>query len=239
MEGSPAAGVGVSQGSSDADLEALRQKHWYDRLMLLCDGVFAIAITLLAIDIRAPAGWAGDWAGLRLGRQLDAYAMSFLVISIYWLAHRRFMAMIRIVDATTTVLTLIMLGLVALLPAATRLISTYSVHPLSQLVYGALVVAIGFAVGLLWGYAALVARVVSPEVSAGQRWFLLALIVLTPPFFLALTFAIPRPLPGEIPLILAALFLTGWRMRMWVMRRLQTPQPATRSKHELPAVDVD
>jgi uncharacterized membrane protein len=207
----------------DEGLQAHQQKHWYDRLMLLCDGVFAIAITLLAVDIRAPAGWAGDWAGLRLGRQLDAYALSFLVISIYWLAHRRFMAMIRIVDAPITVLTLIMLGLVALLPAATRLISTYYDHPLSQLVYGALVVAIGLAVGLLWGYAALIARAVSPDVNVRQRWFMLALIVLTPPFFLALSFAIPRPGPGEIALFLAALFLIGWRMRLWVLRRLEPP----------------
>jgi uncharacterized membrane protein len=213
----------VSGPPSHEGLEAQQQKHWYDRLMLLCDGVFAIAITLLAVDIRAPAGWAGDWAGLRLGRQLDAYAMSFLVISIYWLAHRRFMAMIRIVDAPITVLTLIMLGLVALLPAATRLISTYSVHPLSQLVYGALVVAIGFAVGLLWGYAALIAKVVSPAVSVGQRWYMLALIVLTPPFFLGLTFAIPRPAPGAIPLFLAALFLIGWRLRLGALRRLERP----------------
>jgi uncharacterized membrane protein len=215
--------MGLSQAPLEEGLQAQRQKHWYDRLMLLCDGVFAIAITLLAIDIRAPAGWAGDWAGLRLGGQLDAYAMSFLVISIYWLAHRRFMAMIRIVDAPITVLTLIMLGLVALLPAATRLISTYSAHPLSQLVYGALVVAIGFAVGLLWGYATLIAKVVSPEVSVTQGWYMLALIVLTPPFFLGLTFAIPRPAPGEIPLFLAALFLIGWRMRLWVLRRLERP----------------
>ena len=213
--------MGLSGPSYEESLEAQRQKHWYDRLMLLCDGVFAIAITLLAIDVRAPAGWTGDWAGLRLGRQLDAYAMSFLVISIYWLAHRRFMAMIRKVDAPITVLTLIFLGLVALLPAATRLVSTYFVHPLSQLVYGALVVAIGVSVGLLWGYAALVARVVSPEVGSRQRWFMLALIILTPPFFLGLTFAIPRPAPGEIPLFLAALFLIGWRMRLWVLRRLE------------------
>ena len=217
----------MSASPPEEGLDAQQQKHWYDRLMLLCDGVFAIAITLLAIDIRAPADWAGDWAGLRLARQLDAYAMSFLVISIYWLAHRRFMATIRKVDAPITVFTLIVLGLVALLPAATRLISTYSAHPLSQLVYGALVVAIGFAVGLLWGYAALIARVVSPEVSVRQRWFMLALIVLTPPFFLALTFAIPQPASGEIPLLLAALFLIGWRMRMWVLRRLEPS--ATRS----------
>jgi uncharacterized membrane protein len=224
VEGPPAAGVGVSQARPGEGLEGQRQRHWYDRLMLLCDGVFAIAITLLAADIRAPAGWTGDWASLRLGGQLDAYAMSFLVISVYWLAHRRFMAMIRLVDAPITVLTLVMLGLVALLPAATRLISTHAVFPLSQLVYGALVVAIGVAVGLLWGYAALVAKLVSPEVGVGQRWFMLALMVLTPPFFLALTFAIPRAVPGEIPLFLAALFLIGWRMRLWVLRRLRKPR---------------
>ena len=215
--------------------EVQQQKHWHDRLMLLCDGVFAIAITLLAIDIRAPAGWGGDWAGLGLGRQLDAYAMSFLVISIYWLAHRRFMAMIRIVDAPITVLTLIMLGLVALLPAATRLISSYSVHPLSQLVYGALVMAIGLAVGLLWGYAALIAKLVSRAVSVRQRWYMLALIVLTPPFFLGLTFAIPRPAPGEVPLFLAALFLIGWRMRLWVLRRLEKARTVRKVRQAPPS----
>jgi len=223
----------VSAEPLEEGLDAHQQKHWYDRLMLLCDGVFAIAITLLAADIRAPVGWTGDWAGLRLPGQLDAYAMSFLVISIYWLAHRRFMAAIRIVDAPITVFTLIILGLVALLPAATRLINTYYNHPLSQLVYGALVVAIGISVGLLWGYAALIAKVVSPEVGVGQRWFMLALIVLTPPFFLGLTFAIPRPAPGEIPLFLAAMFLIGWRMRLGVLRRLEGPR-AARSRGRTP-----
>jgi uncharacterized membrane protein len=222
--GSPPAGVGVSGAPTEASLEAQQQKHWYDRLMLLCDGVFAIAITLLAADIRAPQGWRGDWESLRLPGQLDGYAMSFLVISIYWLAHRRFMAMIRVVDAPVTVLTLVMLGLVALLPAATRLINAYYVFPLPRLVYACLVVAIGASVALVWGYAALIAKVVSVEVNASQRWFMLLLMVATPPFFLALTFAIPRPVAGEIPLCLAALFLIGWPTRLWVLRRLRKPR---------------
>ena len=226
----------MSPGPADKGLEAQQQKHWYDRLMLLCDGVFAISITLLAADIRAPAHWTGDWAGLRLGGQLDAYAMSFLVISAIWLAHRRFMAMTMTVDAPLTVMTLIVLGLVALLPAATRLISTYSyVFPLSRLVYAVLVVSIGLAVSLLWGYAALLARLVSPTVNAAQRWFMLALIALTPPFFLALVFAVPNPVPGENPLFLAALFLIGWRMRMWVLRRLEGSIPRTAGRARPPA----
>jgi len=204
-------------------LDERRDRHWYDRLIMLCDGVFAIAITFLAIDVRAPEGWRGDWAGLlaHLATQLDAYAMSFLVISIYWLAHRRIMAMILRVDAPVTVLSLIVLGLVALLPAATRLFNTYPHDPPSKIVYASLVVAIGAAVGVLWGYAALLARVVSAEVGLAERWFYLALMFWTPPFFLWLTTAIPSPAPGETPLVLATLFLIGWRMRLWVVARLR------------------
>jgi uncharacterized membrane protein len=117
---------------ADEGLEKRRHRHWYDRLMMLADGVFAIAITFLAFDVNLPAGAAtGDLPALwaKLAPILDAYAMSFLVIAIYWLAHRRFMAMILTVDAPITVLTLVMLGLVVLLPPATRLISGATAPP--------------------------------------------------------------------------------------------------------------
>ncbi len=206
----------------DEGLERRRHRHWYDRLMMLCDGVFAIAITLLATEVRAPQVWSGDWAGLwgPLASQLDAYAMSFLVISIYWLAHRRFMAMILTVDATVTVITLVVLGLVALLPAATRLISADAVYPLARLVYASLVIAIGLAMAAMWGYAALIAKAVSSEVGVGPRWFILLLIIFTPPFFLLLTMLLPNLGPGVNPVILALLFLVGWRMRRWTISRL-------------------
>jgi uncharacterized membrane protein len=211
-------------GSLDADegLARRRHRHWYDRLMMLSDGVFAIAITFLAADITNPVGWTGDWPGLwtRIEPQLETYAMSFIVISIYWLAHRRFMAMILTVDAPVTILTLIMLGLVALLPAATRLIGRYAMFPAARLAYASLVVAIGASLALLWGYAAVLADLVSPEVSRRLRWFILALIVLTPPFFLLLTLGIPQPLHGATPLVLLALFLIGWRLRRWTIARL-------------------
>ena len=203
-------------------LEARRVRHWYDRLMMLADGVFAIAITFLAIDITNPPAWDGRWASLwaHLAPQLDAYAMSFLVISIYWLAHRRFMAMILRVDAPVTVLTLVMLGLVVLIPPATRLLGAHGTLATARLVYGGLVVAIGWSLGALWAYAALVGDLVSPEVGRRVRWFLLALIAFTPPFFLALTVPIPHVRPGEIPLVLTALFLVGWRLRLWAVKRL-------------------
>jgi uncharacterized membrane protein len=207
---------------AEEGLERRRHRHWHDRLMMLCDGVFAIAITLLATEIRAPQGWTGDWAGIwgSLAGQLDAYAMSFLVISVYWLAHRRFMAMILKVDAPLTVLTLMMLGLVALLPAATRLISGHSAFPLARLLYAGLVVTIGFAMAALWGYASLIAKVAAPEISLRLRWFILLLMALTPPFFLLLTLGVPNARPGEIPVGLSLMFLIGWWLRRRTIHRL-------------------
>jgi uncharacterized membrane protein len=210
--------------SLDADegLERRRHRHWYDRLMMLCDGVFAIAITLLGADVRAPDPWAGDWHSLwaHLPVQLDAYATSFLVISIFWLAHRRFMAMILTVDAPVTVWTLSVLGLVALVPAATRLISSHGTNAVARLTYAGLIVGIGLMMSALWAYAALVAKLVSDEVAMPLRWFFLILMVTTPPFFLLLSFSLSIKTPGMNTVLLAALFLIGWRLRMWLARRL-------------------
>ena len=204
-------------------LERRRARHWFDRLIMLSDGVFAIAITLLAFDLHPPKTWstvANLWASF--SPQLDAYGLSFVVISVYWLAHRRFFAMIVTVDAPLTVLTLIALALVALVPAATELVHAAGPSPPATLLYSALVVAIGAAIAALWAYAALMADLVDREVNKATRWFLLAIMITTPPLFLALVASIPKAPDGVVPLALAGLFLIGWRMRVWVLARLAT-----------------
>jgi uncharacterized membrane protein len=201
--------MAADTGSLDSDegLKRRRHRHWFDRLMMLADGVFAIAITFLAADITTQSGWDGRWASLwpHLSTQLDAYATSFVVIAIYWLAHRRFMALILTVDAPVTILTLLMLGLVVLLPPATRLVSAYGDHAVAREVYGALVIAIGAVVAMLWAYAALIRNEVSPEVSGAVRWFLLLLMLATPTFFQVLVMAVRNPPRGLVPLMLVGL----------------------------------
>ncbi|MFI4935017.1 MAG: TMEM175 family protein [Caulobacterales bacterium] len=203
-------------------LEHRWRRHWYDRLMMLADGVFAIAITFLAADITTQTGWTGDLGALwaHLGRELNSYATSFVVISIYWLAHRRFMATIIRVDAAITVLTLLVLSLIVLLPPATRLINAYGQYAAAREVYGGLVIAIGAMLGVLWGYASLIDNAVSPEVGKWARWFAFVRMFLTPPLFLALVMTIPNTAPGVVPLALVGLFLIGWPMRVWVLRRI-------------------
>jgi uncharacterized membrane protein len=202
------------------EFEGRRNRHWFDRLTMLSDGVFAIAATLLSLDVRGPASWhnlSDLWAGLV--PELNAYALSFLVIAVFWLAHRRFMAMVHKVDAPLTVLTLIMLGLVGLVPGVTH-ISIGTTYETGMALYGALIVLIGFSMAAIWAYASLVADLVAPEVPKSARWFQLFLMAFTPPFFLFLTAEAPIRQAGWAPVILAALFLVGWRMRLWVLKRL-------------------
>ena len=206
----------------DEGLERRRRRHWYDRLIMLSDGVFAIAITLMAFSLHGPPTSSGEddlWA--TLAPQLMGYSMSFIVVAVYWLAHRRFIAMITRVDAPITVLNLIVLALVALLPPATQLLQTHGPTTPVMVIYSALVVAIGLAIAVLWAYAALVANLVFSEVSLAVRWFLLALMVVTPPLFLAFTALIPDRLYWLVPLALVGLFLVGWPMRLWVLARLE------------------
>ncbi len=74
--------------------------HPNSRLEAFCDGVFAIALTLLIIDIKIPApegiGSTGElWLALRhLGPSLFAFVLSFAIIFITWVNHHRFFRLV-------------------------------------------------------------------------------------------------------------------------------------------------
>lgn len=124
-----------------------------DRLVFLSDGVFAIAATLLVLDLSVPDGL--DAAGFRhevarLRPEMGAYALSFFVISTYWLEHRDIFANVRRVDATVTRLTLLTLGLVALVPFPTSLLAEYGGQAEAVAIYAAVVVAVDVVQALLY-----------------------------------------------------------------------------------------
>jgi len=65
------------------------------RVEAFSDGVFAIAITLLILEIKVPHAEHGLWAGLAaLWPSYIAFAMSFIVILIMWVSHHELMHMI-------------------------------------------------------------------------------------------------------------------------------------------------
>ncbi|MET7984506.1 TMEM175 family protein [Streptomyces sp. NPDC005281] len=118
------------------------------RLLALSDGVFAIAMTLLALDITLPAGL--DPAGFEraLGDvmpNLVAYAISFLAIAAFWRGHHEMFRYTREVDGTVIRLGLLSLGLVALMPFPTTLLAEYGDRPQSVAAYSGAVAAVGAA----------------------------------------------------------------------------------------------
>jgi uncharacterized membrane protein len=98
-----------------------------NRLEAFSDGVFAIAITLLVLDIHVPDPAAGDLAS-ELGAQWPsyvAYAVSFLTIGIIWINHHAMIRRLKAVDHEILILNLLLLLTVGLLPFTTALMAAY------------------------------------------------------------------------------------------------------------------
>jgi uncharacterized membrane protein len=154
----------------DEPLSERIERHNFDRLLMLSDGVFAIAITLLALELRPPEHWQGGLGALivAMWRPLFAYSAGFLMIGGYWLVHRRLFAKLRRVDAVATFLALLLLFLIALVPAVSSLMSDYG-PTRSWLAYLITVAAIGIVQFALWSYSALVADLADPSLDRRAR----------------------------------------------------------------------
>lgn len=121
------------------------------RLLALSDGVFAIAMTLLALDLRLPGlGAHPSDAQLRhaIGddwRAYLAFVISFYVAAGYWGAHRRAMRAVTTIDARLISHTLPLLLLVAALPFPASVLATYGDLPTGLAFYCAFNVAANLA----------------------------------------------------------------------------------------------
>jgi uncharacterized membrane protein len=113
------------------------------RLLALCDGVFAIAMTLLALDLRLPElGAHASDARLRHAlvddwRSYLAFVISFYVVANYWGVHRRAMRGVTVVDARLISHTLPLLLFVAALPFPASVLATHGDLPTALAFYAA------------------------------------------------------------------------------------------------------
>ncbi|MEU5225551.1 TMEM175 family protein [Streptomyces toyocaensis] len=129
-----------------------------ERLVTLADGVFAIAITLLVLDISVPQGLDSAQFHRALSDtlpNLGAYGISLAVLAGFWREHRAIFRGVQQVDGDVITLTVLGLGLAALVPFPTALVSEYGDEQVSVIIYSAVVASLG-AVHLT--LAALVAR---------------------------------------------------------------------------------
>jgi uncharacterized membrane protein len=136
------------------------------------DGVFAIAITLLIIEVRVPDSKSGELAR-DLANQWPSYAaylVSFVIIGIIWVNHHDIFERITTVDRPLLFLNLLLLLTVAFLPFPTALLGQYirqgdNAH-IAAAVYGANMMLIGLAFIAVWTYLARVPSLLEPEMGA-------------------------------------------------------------------------
>ena len=128
------------------------------RLEAFSDGVFAIAITLLVLDLTVPPLTESEHEGLwaALGHEWPsyfAYLVSFLVIGIIWINHHTMLTLLDRVDRPVLFANLTLLLTVSVIPFPTRLLAEYLLEPdahVAAAVYSATMLAMGFTFWMLW-----------------------------------------------------------------------------------------
>jgi len=150
------------------------ERNRFDRLIMLSDGVFAIAITLLTLELRPPEHWSGGWSELLTDRwrPILGFVLSFVIVGAFWLAHREIFARLRRIDVPATFLALIILLLVTLAPAVASLLAEYGPNK-AMPAYLGLIFAISTAQGLLWAWATYGGYLIDESITRHGRLILL------------------------------------------------------------------
>jgi len=113
-----------------------------NRMEALIDGIFAVALTLLVLDIKLPENVSYPtnealWNRLvGLERHFAIYAISFVVIGIYWVAHHVQFHYVRYTDRRLIWINMVFLLLISFLPFATDLVGDHEELTLPCEIYG-------------------------------------------------------------------------------------------------------
>ncbi len=149
-------------------------QHGLDRIIFFSDGVFAIAITLLALEIRLPdpivnlnndelaAALVAIWP------KYMSFLISFLVIGFFWISHHRKFHYIQRYDKTLIFLNLLLLMVIAFIPFPTTVLSQYGNR--TATIFYALVIILGGLISMVtWWYASHHNRLIDSQMDAKQR----------------------------------------------------------------------
>jgi uncharacterized membrane protein len=128
------------------------------RVEAFSDGVFAIAITLLVLEIKVPHRDQGDLAAslLRQWPSYLAFVLSFAYIGIMWINHHRVFSLIRRSTDVLLLLNLLLLLGVTAVPFPTALLAEHLGGPYERtaaLVYNGIFIVIAVIFNFLWRYA--------------------------------------------------------------------------------------
>jgi uncharacterized membrane protein len=128
------------------------------RLETFADGVFAIAATLLILNVEVPGGTGGSLAHelLHIWPAYAAYAVSFLVIGVIWVNHHTILHLVDHTDRTFLFVNVFFLLAIAFLPFPTRVIADHlrgGEARTATILYGVTSIAMAVGFQAVWFYA--------------------------------------------------------------------------------------
>lgn len=132
------------------------------RVEAFSDGVFAVAITLLVLNVQLPNTILNDPTTIfayfkNLGPTLLAFVASFATIGVMWINHHKMFSRIKYVDSTLLALNLLLLLIVVFIPYTTALLAQqYHLHPeghLAAIFYTGVNFILALSFNSLWLYA--------------------------------------------------------------------------------------
>jgi len=127
-----------------------------ERLAALSDGVFAVAMTLLVLDLHAPVVEAvhseqGLWNALEtMGPRLLMYAMSFLTLGIFWVGQQTQLNHLKRSERSLSWIHLVFLFAVSLTPFSTSLLAQFLQYRVALLAYWANILLLGATLFFSW-----------------------------------------------------------------------------------------
>jgi uncharacterized membrane protein len=158
-----------------------------ERVAFFSDAVFAIAITLLVIDLTVPEQeMTGSQLSQELGRlgpKFFSFGLSFWVIGRFWIGHHLTFQYLRRWDLPMLWINLLLLACIAFLPFPTAVLGNHFALPLAARLYAATVTATGLTSALLWWYATHQDRLVDKDLDPQLRRFILLRILAAPAVF--------------------------------------------------------
>ena len=190
------------------------------RLNALIDGIFAIALTLLVLDLPKPAHSA------RLVHDLlnawpsyVAYLVSFITIGILWIEHHGMMSAVRGINRRFLERTLIFLLFISIIPWPTALAADYADQAVPEaravaVLYAATMLMMGLTFAWGWSYLVaypeLVAELARPALPAGARRALLGGLV----YLIAIAVAFLSPKASFAIDAIVAIYFAASRSRV-------------------------
>jgi uncharacterized membrane protein len=130
-----------------------------NRFEAFSDGVFAIAITLLVLELSVPPRSEHDLLGAVFHQwpSFAAYLISFATVGAFWLAHTTISHYLERTDAELVRLNILLLMFVSFIPFPTRLLAEYTrsirAERVAATLYGITLLVTASIVSLLWRYA--------------------------------------------------------------------------------------